>query len=348
MRIPSGVTDQYIYFVAVDATDLKTRETGLSGFTVYRSRNGAAAAAMTTPTVNETDSANMPGVYELLCDEDMSIAAGNDSEEMVYHITVAGMAPVTRVIEVYRAKITAGYTLGVESDGDLTKVNTLDGHTAQTGDNYARIGANGASLSAVPWNASWDAEVESECNDALVAQKLDHLVAVADADDVVDDSIIAKMAASDADWSGFSYNTDSLEAISDLVNLMTVDTGFIPTILSDTIQIKGRLPAALSPGNMKSDVLAISTSTEAADNLEASAETIVIGAAAAGTLSTTQMTSDLSEATDDHYIGRIIIWTSGVLQDQATDITDYAGANGLLTYTAVTEAPGDGDTFIIV
>lgn len=27
-------------------------------------------------------------------------------------------------------------TLGIASDGDLTKVNTLNGHTAQTGDNY--------------------------------------------------------------------------------------------------------------------------------------------------------------------------------------------------------------------
>ena len=142
MRIPSGVTDQYIYFVAVDSTDFTSRETGLSSFTVYRSRNGGAAAAMTTPTINETDATNMPGVYELLLDEDMTIDAGDDTQEMAFHVTHAGMAPVTRVIELYRAKITAGNTLGVESDGDLTKVNTLNGHTAQTGDTYAL--ANGA------------------------------------------------------------------------------------------------------------------------------------------------------------------------------------------------------------
>ena len=53
MRMPSGVTDQYIYFVAVDSTDLKTRETGLSSFTVYRSRNGGSATAWTTPTIAE-------------------------------------------------------------------------------------------------------------------------------------------------------------------------------------------------------------------------------------------------------------------------------------------------------
>jgi hypothetical protein len=39
--------------------------------------------------------------------------------------------------------------MGIESDGDLTKVNTLDGHTAQTGDSFTRLGAPaGASIAA--------------------------------------------------------------------------------------------------------------------------------------------------------------------------------------------------------
>lgn len=117
---------------------------------------------------------------------------------------------------------------------------------------------------------------------------------------------------------------------------------------ADVDTIDGKLPAALVGGKMSSDAVAISGSTDAADKLEASAETIVVGAAEAGTLSTTQMTSDLAEATDDHYNGRIIIWTSGVLQNQASDITDYSGATGLLTFTAVTEAPSAADTFVIV
>jgi hypothetical protein len=86
----------------------------------------------------------------------------------------------------------------------------------------------------------------------------------------------------------------------------------------------------------------------AAAKLAASAGTIVSAAAAAGTLSTTQMTTTLTEATNDHYSGRVVIWTSGVLQNQATDITDYDGATKMLTYTAVTEAPTADDTFIIV
>ena len=129
MRVASGSTDKYLYFVALDSTDLKTRETGLSSFTVYRSRNGGASSVMTTPTINETDVTNMPGVYELLLDEDTTLDAGADEQEMCFHITQASMAPVTRVVEVYRPKATEGNTLGVESDGDLTKVNTCDTNT---------------------------------------------------------------------------------------------------------------------------------------------------------------------------------------------------------------------------
>jgi hypothetical protein len=119
MRVLSGVTTNKIYFVAVDATDLKTRLTGLSGFTVYRSRNGAAAVAMTTPTVAELDSVNAPGVYTLLLDEDMTLDAGSDEQEMLFHVTCTSMAAVDRTIDLSRAKATAGETITV-SGGDVT------------------------------------------------------------------------------------------------------------------------------------------------------------------------------------------------------------------------------------
>lgn len=144
MRIPSGVTDQYIYFVAVDSADLKTRETGLSGFTVYRSRNNGAATAMTTPTVTEIDTTNMPGVYTLLVDEDTTIDAGDDSQEMVFHITATGMAPVTRTIEIYRPKVTAGETINVSSGSvnNVTTVATTTTNTDMRGTDNAFLAAN--------------------------------------------------------------------------------------------------------------------------------------------------------------------------------------------------------------
>ncbi len=66
---------------------------------------------------------------------------------------------------------------------------------------------------------------------------------------------------------------------------------------------------------------------------------------------TTQFEADdITEATADHYNGRIVIFTSGALQYQASDITDYSLATGRghFTVTALTEAPSNNDTFIII
>ncbi|HEY6019540.1 MAG TPA: hypothetical protein VIY48_06455 [Candidatus Paceibacterota bacterium] len=124
MRIPSGKTDQVIFFVAVDSTDFVTRKTGLTTFTVYRSRNGGTSTVYTTPTVAELDATHMPGVYSLLIDEDTTIASTSDSEEYCVHITQASMAPVTRTIELYRRDVTSGNTALVDANGrvDVIKV----------------------------------------------------------------------------------------------------------------------------------------------------------------------------------------------------------------------------------
>jgi len=141
MRIPTGKTDRYVYFVAVDPTDLKTRETGLSSFTVYGSLNGAAAVAFTEPTVNETESTHMKGVYELLVDEQTTLTAGNDTEELCLHITHASMAPVTMTVEIYRPETTEGNTALVDSDGrlDIIKIAGEDAVVALAAGVWDRV-----------------------------------------------------------------------------------------------------------------------------------------------------------------------------------------------------------------
>lgn len=108
-----------------------------------------------------------------------------------------------------------------------------------------------------------------------------------------------------------------------------------------------KLPAALVGGLMSSDMTAISTSTPAADQLEKSALQIISGACE-GTPSATVIQTDLAETSDDIYIGRTVIFTSGAAKDEATDITDYTGATGTLTVTALANAPSASDTFIII
>ncbi len=75
---------------------------------------------------------------------------------------------------------------------------------------------------------------------------------------------------------------------------------------------------------------------------------IIYGAAATGTLSTTQATTDLTGYADDQLIDAVIIATSGAAEGERSDITDYASASGLITFTAMTTAMSNGDTFKIV
>lgn len=89
------------------------------------------------------------------------------------------------------------------------------------------------------------------------------------------------------------------------------------------------------------------------DNMAAAATTLVEGTVSwdnTNATTTVIYSDDITEATADHFNGRIIIFTSGALQNQATDITDYAldTGEGKFTVTATTEAAADDTTFVIV
>lgn len=91
----------------------------------------------------------------------------------------------------------------------------------------------------------------------------------------------------------------------------------------------------------------ISEDTTAADTLEAMAEGGVTLIVASGS-STSVITTDLTEATNDHYNGRTLVFRSGALAGQASQITDYNGTTKELTVSTLTEAPSNGDTAAIV
>lgn len=95
------------------------------------------------------------------------------------------------------------------------------------------------------------------------------------------------------------------------------------------------------------NVRQISEDTTAADNLEAGMEGLVTGTVQSGS-STSVVTTDLTETTNDHYNGRTIVFRSGALAGQASQITDYNGTTKELTVNTLTKAPTNGDTFAIV
>lgn len=77
----------------------------------------------------------------------------------------------------------------------------------------------GTWLTAIPWNASWDAEVQSEAEDAIVAHRLDELL---NADSDIDGaapptvgSVFHELLSKTAGSFTFDQTTDSLEALRD-------------------------------------------------------------------------------------------------------------------------------------
>ena len=87
-------------------------------------------------------------------------------------------------------------------DSNATKLTTIDGIVDDILVDTAVIGAAGAGLTAVPWNSAWDAEVQSECAEAITAY---------------DPPTKAEMdtAFTEIKGSGWSASTDTLEDISD-------------------------------------------------------------------------------------------------------------------------------------
>jgi len=253
---------------------------------------------------------------------------------------------------------TLGTPAGVSISADIAAIE------AQTDD----IGAAGAGLTALATAAAL-ATVQADTDNiqtrlpaALVSGRMDSNMQAA-----ANGVITALVIATDA------INSDALaaNAITEIQNglataaALTLVSGFVDTEIAT---LQADVSAILADTGTDGVVVATASKTgyalsaagvdEIFDELRAghsvvgsygeSFFTLESGAAIAGTLSTTQMSTSLTEATDDHYLGRIVIFTSGVLLRQATDITAYNGTTKVLTFTALTEAPTAADKFVIV
>ncbi|MGI0011409.1 MAG: hypothetical protein ACREAE_08420 [Nitrosopumilaceae archaeon] len=256
MRIPSGSTDRKMFFVAVDSTDLKTRETGLTSFTVYRSRDGGAATAYTTPTVAELSAANMPGVYVLTLDEDTTIGASHDDEEYCVHITQASMAPVTRSIDIYRVKFTEGQSATVANSAVDVDVERWLGTVVAT---PTTAGVPEVDVTHVSGTVQTAGDIIADTNDiqvrlpaALISGRIDASVG-AMAAGVVTAAAVATNAI-DAD----ALAADAVIEIQ--AGLAT--SAALATVQTDTDDIQARLPAALVGGRMASNAEVVGDKTE--------------------------------------------------------------------------------------
>jgi hypothetical protein len=88
-------------------------------------------------------------------------------EEAIYDAMFAASADLITKVDAIDTVVDAILVdTGTTLDG---KINTIDGIVDAILVDTAEIGSAGAGLTAVPWNSSWDAEVQSEVADGLAA-----------------------------------------------------------------------------------------------------------------------------------------------------------------------------------
>lgn len=160
---------------------------------------------------------------------------------------------VVYIVDQTATKAWLDKAIRIETYGNASAQHAFDldtASTAQTGDSFARIGANGAGLTAVPWNASWDAEVQSECSDALTAYN-----AVATSDlptNFVDMSISATtglvditQTAADKAWSTTTRILTASTNFND-ISPSEVNAEVVDVLETDTHAESASVPAATS------------------------------------------------------------------------------------------------------
>lgn len=106
-------------------------------------------------------------------------------------------------------------------------------------------------------------------------------------------------------------------------------------------------------GDIRVNVTQVNSSTTAATNQQLVYDGMATGTVDTAALSptTTQFDTSITEATADHYKGQVVCWRSGsALYQQVARITAYSlvSGRGRFTVETMTEAPANGDAFIIV
>jgi len=211
---------------------------------------------------------------------------------------------------------TAGYILYTNLDAPVSTVDTVVDGIATT------LGTAGAGLMDLGgMSTAMKAEVNTEADVALSDIGLNYLVAadaIVGAYDPVDGSVFTQIVSKSVSpsWGDFSPLYQSLEAVGDVTSALGVTAA-------------GRLKESASQIILGVVDTVVNTHTPTTTVLQA---------------------DDITEATADHFVDRVIIFTTGVLAGQQAVITGYSlvGGIGQFTVAVMTDAPANDDEFIIV
>lgn len=349
-----NVASQKVTFLVID-TSTNTPKTGDSAnLTAYVSKDDGAVTVLTDTSATELDATNAPGLYSFDLTQgetnaDKLLFSGKSSTS---GIKVVPLLVYTRPASFSSITIANGCV-----DADLERVagNAVTAASGIPEVKVASIANNAITASAIQNDAITAAKIATDAidSDAIAASAVTEIqsgLATAVALDVVDDFLDTEIAAikaktdnlpadpadaSDIAGSFATVNT-KLDTIDDFLDTEIADIlTDTSTTLDDYVDdLENRLTAALATA------------------LQAHAEGIGRVVVGVGSTTTAVVLSTVNggapSATNDFYNGRSIVFTSGALTLQATSISDYDGASTTLTVPALTGAPANGVTAIIV
>jgi hypothetical protein len=367
-----------VNFLAWD-TNANTGKTGDSANFTLRLIADGGIPAVPTNAISEPDSTNMPGTYEL------ALTAGEMNADFV---TLHGISSTSNIVIFPLFITTeSGDLAAIDSQLTVTDgvVDTIASDTVVIessvqavegwGDPSTPLSDIESSLvivksdlvvveSSVQAVEAWGdpssdlAAIESEL--IQVHSETTAIQAWGDPSTPLSD-IESSLVIVKSDLVQIYSDTTAIEASGGLSvaqdSKLTKVTSDVVIVGSDLLQVYSDTTIISSQTTViESDSIVIESSVQAVESelILVHSETtridlgIITGSAQTGTLSTTQATTDLTGYADDQLIGRILVVTSGNADGEATDITDYANASGLLTFTALTTAMANGDTFKIV
>lgn len=260
------------------------------------------------------------------------------------------------------------------------------GGTAQTaGDIYARLGAPaGASMSADIAAVKTDTgNLTSRITSTLFSgiTQLSHWLGAIAGKQSANATALTEIRATGAGSGTFDPTTDSVEAIRDRgdaawttaagfstldaagvrsavglasANLDTQLTAIDDYLDTEVAAIKAKTDQLTFTvaNQIDANILSVDGVADAADRLQRVVQGNVFGTVGVGSTTTSIVTSalDPAAAVNDQYKGRILTFkndtTTANLRGQSTDITASTSL-GVLTVTALTTSPANGDTFTI-
>lgn len=118
----------------------------------------------------------------------------------------------------------------LDARASQASVDTIDTNVDSVLVDTAEIGTAGAGLTAVPWNASWDTEVQSECTDALNAyDPPTRTEATADKDEIL--AQVPDVYHADIEFTSDGINTQDEYTVTWFKNGIRITSGItLPTI----------------------------------------------------------------------------------------------------------------------